>query len=177
MTSTFVARQSPLPDGNLRERWDSEKFRQLTVFQKSGILCDIEIRVGREDAIDERTFFCHRNLLAAASAYFERMFVGAMKESEAKVIRIERIEGVQLQSDADAFQLIIDYIYSSPQFQVTRDNVHDLICCANFFQVRRCHQMCVYKREESVSTCAGTRGQMDSILGSAYRSRMTEILC
>ncbi len=104
------------------------KFRTFGAFQKSGTFCDVTVIVG------ERSFFCHRIILAADSPYFLAMFDGKMKESQQDKVTV-RIEGVSSEAQGDTFQKVVDCIYSSEEFQVTSENVCNLLSAANFFQV------------------------------------------
>ncbi len=106
----------------------SETFRELAAFQKSGTLCDVTIKVG------EQKIRCHRNLLAAASPHFRAMFCGNMKESKQKEVAIE-IGGVPPESQAETLQNVVDCIYRSVDFQITNENVSNLLSAADFLQV------------------------------------------
>ena len=55
--------------------------------------------------VDNQTFPAHRNVLAASSDYFYKMFTTEMKEKNDKVIPIHSIT-------SDAFNILLDAIYS-----------------------------------------------------------------
>ncbi len=104
-------------------------LRKMGRFQQRGKYCDVVVRVGCG------RFRCHRAVLAAASPFFEVMFSGGLKESGEAEVPIEHIEGVPPGELAGTFQLLIDFIYNSDQFQISLDNCMNLMYTGNYFQV------------------------------------------
>eukprot|EP00058_Branchiostoma_floridae_P006359 XP_002591847.1 hypothetical protein BRAFLDRAFT_59929 [Branchiostoma floridae] len=77
--------------------------------------------------VSGREIPCHRNVLAACSGYFRAMFCNAHLESKEHKVTIE-------EQSANAFQLLVDYAYTS-RVTITEDNAVELMEAANFFQI------------------------------------------
>ncbi len=114
---------------NERSALSDEKFRMLASFQPIGMFCDVELEVGNQ------RFSCHRVILASASPIFKVMFGGEMKESREEMVKMEHIEGVPAEEQAECFQLVLDFIYSSDQFRITAKNCANLMFAGNYFEV------------------------------------------
>lgn len=93
-----------------------------------GFLCDVEIRV------DDRTFPCHRILLAASIPYFRSMFSSAMLETKQRQIEIKDIS-------AQAFEQLLDYVYTG-SISITIDTAQPLLYAASILQMDRVCTAC-----------------------------------
>ena len=61
----------------------SKLLQGLSLLQKEGTLCDVELQV------EGKSLLAHRALLAAASPYFSAMLTGGFCESDAKTISLK----------------------------------------------------------------------------------------
>ncbi len=106
--------------------WESVVgFGAFDLFRRSQVLCDVVVIVGG------KRFPYSRFVLAAHSLYFRTMFTGLMSESQHKEVTI----GAEI--SAETFELILLYMGSSEQFQISAANVSSLFSAANYMQVRR----------------------------------------
>ena len=83
--------------------------------------CDVYLQV------DDQTFPAHRNVLAASSDYFYKMFTTEMKEKNDKVIPIHDIT-------SDAFKILLDAIYTG-KLMLSENNLADILTAASLTQV------------------------------------------
>ncbi|OWF54667.1 kelch-like protein 24 [Mizuhopecten yessoensis] len=95
---------------------------------KDGRHTDVEIIVG------DKTFNCHKTVLAAVSPYFDAMFSSGMRESLDGVVTLHNI-------DKEIFERILDFVYCGERV-VTVENAQELIKAAAIFQVRYLHDKC-----------------------------------
>ncbi len=77
--------------------------------------------------VGEKTFPCHRSVLAATIPYFRSMFSSEMKESRQKQIEIRDISSA-------AFEQILSYVYTAT-LNFTANNVHQLLYAACILRV------------------------------------------
>ena len=77
------------------QRLLSRLYSQFT----SELFCDVRLIVG------DRTFNVHRNVLSAASIYFEAMFAGNLQESKSDTITIHDISPLILEK-------LLQFIYT-----------------------------------------------------------------
>ncbi len=110
-----------------RAEWRSEQFgaAALDEFRRSATLSDVQVVIG------ERTFSCHRVILASQSLYFRGMFTGEMRESREQQVRID----AEVLSP-DTFERILNHVYGSEHFQLSAENVTEIFYAADFLQVR-----------------------------------------
>ena len=87
-----------------------------------------------EIVVDDRTFQCHKTILAAVSPYFDAMFASGMKEAIDGVVHIHDVSGA-------IFENILNFIYTGQRL-VTTDNVEELLKAAAVFQVKFLHDKC-----------------------------------
>ncbi|XP_017060212.1 kelch repeat and BTB domain-containing protein 7-like [Drosophila ficusphila] len=55
--------------------------------------------------VEDQSFACHKNILAVASEFFERMFLGKFQESQSGEIRLNEVK-------AETFSHFLQYVYS-----------------------------------------------------------------
>jgi hypothetical protein len=96
---------------------------------KSKSFCDVTVRV------KDRDFLTHRYVLAAFSPYFRAMFSSGMAESHQKVITLN-------EADPDMFSEILSFCYTG-KFEITCNNVCELLVAANFFDIPSIRGHCV----------------------------------
>ena len=82
--------------------------------------------------IEEKEFFCHRNVLAATSPYFKAMFTTALTESKQDRINIYEL-------DATSFGLIVQYAYTGC-LEITKTNVQNVLGAASLLQISAIHK-------------------------------------
>ncbi|KAH3792837.1 hypothetical protein DPMN_146336 [Dreissena polymorpha] len=94
----------------------------------SGRHTDIEILV------QDRSFHCHRVVLAAVSRYFDAMFASGMRECKDGLVRLQDIE-------YNTFVDILDFVYSG-KLNICEENAEELLRAATLFQIAPLHQKC-----------------------------------
>uniref|UniRef100_A0A3P9JNH2 BTB domain-containing protein n=1 Tax=Oryzias latipes TaxID=8090 RepID=A0A3P9JNH2_ORYLA len=123
--------QSTLLQDGLKELLNENKF------------VDCTLKVG------DRSFPCHRLIMAACSPYFREIFFtedGKEAEDTKEVI----LEDV----NPSILDMIIQYLYSA-EIDLTDDNVQDIIAVANRFQIPSVFTVCVnyLQKKLSLSNC------------------------
>ncbi|KPP68432.1 kelch repeat and BTB (POZ) domain containing 10-like [Scleropages formosus] len=106
-------------------------------------LVDCILKVG------DRSFPCHRLIMAACSPYFRDLFSsedGQQVESSKEVV----LEDV----DATAMDTVVNYLYSA-EMDLTDENVQDIFAVANRFQIPSVFTACVnyLQRKLSLANC------------------------
>lgn len=99
--------------------------------------------------IDEQTFDCHKNVLAATSPYFRAMFTTELRESKCSHVQLHEV-------DAECVQLIIDYAYTG-ELIINRGNAQNLLVAASLYQITAVKEACAKFMESQldVSNCVG----------------------
>ncbi|XP_041358359.1 kelch-like protein 8 [Gigantopelta aegis] len=105
-----------------------DSFKTLLEFYESGHLCDVELKVG------DKSFKCHRTVLACASLYFRAMFTSEMAESKQGVVTIYDI-------DENAMEKLIRFVYTS-KISLTTDNVQSILYASSILQIEAVAQAC-----------------------------------
>lgn len=123
--------QSTLLQDGLKELLNENKF------------VDCTLKVG------DRSFPCHRLIMAACSPYFRDIFFtedGKEVENTKEVV----LEDV----NPSILDMIIQYLYSA-EIDLTDDNVQDIIAVANRFQIPSVFTVCVnyLQKKLSLSNC------------------------
>ncbi|XP_060888216.1 kelch-like protein 41b [Labrus mixtus] len=123
--------QSTLLQDGLKELLNENKF------------VDCTLKVG------DRSFPCHRLIMAACSPYFREIFFtedGKEVENTKEVV----LEDV----NPSILDMIIQYLYSA-EIDLTDDNVQDIIAVANRFQIPSVFTVCVnyLQKKLSLSNC------------------------
>lgn len=100
-------------------------------------------------AVDEKEFFCHKNVLAISSPFFMALFSTNMSESHQEKITLKEIDSLSM-------ELVLDYIYTGEVF-MTEETVQDLLSAANRFQLLPLRAGCAdfMRRHITVSNCIG----------------------
>ena len=78
--------------------------------------------------VEDETFNAHRNVLAAVSDYFRKMFTIDMKEENNQVISIKFVT-------ARAFKEILDSIYTN-RIVLSEDNLTEILHAASMMQIK-----------------------------------------
>jgi len=123
--------QSTLLQDGLKELLNENKF------------VDCTLKVG------DRSFPCHRLIMAACSPYFrEIFFTEDGKEAE------DTNEVVLEDVNPSILDMVIQYLYSA-EIDLTDDNVQDIFAVANRFQIPSVFTVCVnyLQKKMSVSNC------------------------
>lgn len=123
--------QSTLLQDGLKELLSENKF------------VDCTLKVG------DRSFPCHRLIMAACSPYFREVFFtedGKEVESPKEVV----LEDV----NPSVLNMIVKYLYSA-EIDLTDDNVQDIMAVANRFQIPSVFTVCVnyLQKKISLSNC------------------------
>jgi len=90
--------------------------------RRSGEFCDIVLRV------NNRRYYAHRAVLAAASPYFRTMFTASMKEQDSAEVDLS--QSVLVDAD-DSFKRVLDFMYCG-DIEINVDNVEDVLRIADF---------------------------------------------
>lgn len=77
--------------------------------------------------MDDKTFKCHKNVLAGSCPYFDAMFASEMVETTLQEIQLHEIS-------SEAMELLIDYCYTA-QITIEERNVQQLLPAACLLQV------------------------------------------
>lgn len=119
-------------------------FGYLDKMRKKGELCDITL------IANEREVKAHRAVLAAASPYFESMFVGEFSEPEGEPIYIEEV-------DEDTLVAMVDFAYTA-SIKLTDRNVYFIFEAAELFQFSGLRAACFkfFKQQMNQSNCIRT---------------------
>ena len=96
-----------------------ELMKRLNIHRKQEYLCDITLV-----SIDNIEFKAHRNVLSAASPYFDKLLQSNMKENREGIVRFEEISGSVLKD-------VLEFIYSGT-VDVTQENAEKLIAAGNY---------------------------------------------
>lgn len=92
---------------------------------------------------ESRNFSIHKCVVAAASAFFQKLFSSKMKESYESKVNISNVS-------AEIMEVILDFIYTSV-LNISDDNVYDLLCAADYFQMQSIKDFCSFYLKESTS--------------------------
>lgn len=103
-------------------------FDALEEMYFSGRHTDIEI------IVQDKSFRCHKVVLATVSQYFDAMFLSGMRECYDGVVRLQEI-------DSSTFVDILDFIYSG-KLNICTENAEDLLRASTLFQLKMLHNKC-----------------------------------
>ena len=96
-----------------------ELMKRLNIQRKQDYLCDITL-VSK----DNSKFKAHRNVLSAASPYFDKLLQSNMKDNREGIVRFEEISGSVLED-------VLEFIYIGT-VEVTQENAEELIAAGNY---------------------------------------------
>ena len=96
-----------------------ELMKRLNIQRKQDYLCDITL-VSK----DNSKFKAHRNVLSAASPYFDKLLQSNMKKNREGIVRFEEISGSVLED-------VLEFIYIGT-VEVTQENAEELIAAGNY---------------------------------------------
>ena len=99
--------------------------------------------------VQDQSFYCHRNVLAATSPYFRAMFTTDLTERRQERIHLHEV-------DPSSVELVIDYSYTG-QIEITKQNAQNLLAVASLFQISPIHKACARFMETQldVTNCVG----------------------
>ena len=97
----------------------------------NGKYCDVRVR------FKEKTFDCHRLILASMSSYFDNMFNSSSET-------ISTSDDVVLNDDIDAasFEEILQHLYDGSQPVINASTVYGLFCTSQLLEVNEIVGMC-----------------------------------
>jgi hypothetical protein len=103
-----------------------------------------------EIVVENKTFHCHRLVLAAMSPYFDAMFSSGMIESQNHKVNIQNVP-------SGTFDLIIKFIYGG-NLELDEENVGDLLQASVMMQIKCLQERCEEFMMSKVDTenCIGT---------------------
>lgn len=84
--------------------------------------------------VGEKTFKCHKFMLAAVSTYFDAMFSSGMRESVSGEVTFPEM-------DPDLFDCVIKFVYSG-DIELTIDNGVEILSIASVLQIKMLQQIC-----------------------------------
>jgi len=90
--------------------------------RKTGEFCDVVL------CVNNRRYYAHRAVLAAASPYFRSMFTASMKEQDSSEVDLS--QSVLIDAD-DSFKRVLDFMYCG-DIEINVDNVEDVLRIADF---------------------------------------------
>lgn len=138
----------------------SSRFLQtLNEMRLRGDLCDVSLKVGKED------FIAHRVVLAANSPYFNAMFASFFAETEKPEIVLREVEPAGVKA-------ILDYFYTGT-IEINSLNFEALFTTANLWQIEFVLQTCenFLEQELSTSNCLGIQILVNADLSFTERLR------
>lgn len=114
----------------------------LELYEKEQ-LCDVEIIVG------EKSFKCHRMILACVSQYFRIMFTSEMSESRQETVTIHDI-------DESAMEKLVKFAYTS-KIHLSVDTVQPILYAASILQIETVAKACCefMKKHLHPTNCIG----------------------
>ena len=87
-----------------------------------------------EIIVEDKSFRCHKVVLASVSQYFDAMFSSGMRECHDGVVRLKGIEYT-------TFVDILDFVYSG-KLNICTENAEELLRAATLYQIKLLHQKC-----------------------------------
>ncbi|GCB66890.1 hypothetical protein scyTo_0007958 [Scyliorhinus torazame] len=99
---------------------------------------DCSLKVGN------RSFACHRLVLAACSPYFREYFFSEESEKKKGEVVLEDV-------DENVVELMLNYLYSS-EIELSDENVQDIFAASSRFQIPSVFTLCVTYLQENLST-------------------------
>ncbi|XP_072018721.1 kelch-like protein 28 [Amphiura filiformis] len=113
-----------------RNFYGKNMMKLFHTFQKQDNFCDITINIGG------RSFHAHKMVLAAASPYFESMFLGAFVESSKSTVDID--------GDGWAFEKLLEYAYTGDlaDLHLTEDTIVGVLKLACYMQFEKIVDEC-----------------------------------
>lgn len=123
--------------------WGTNLLRGFSKLYKEREFVDITL------VVDNREFYCHKNVLAISSPFFMALFSTDMSESNQEKITLKEIDSLTM-------ELVLDYIYTGEVF-LTEETVQDLLSAANRFQLIPLRKGCAdfMRKHITVSNCIG----------------------
>lgn len=122
---------------------EQPRMYQQTLLQDG--LCDLLEHDKFVDCVlkvQEKTFPCHRLVLAASSPFFKAMFLSDLEESKKREIVLKDVE-------PDVLEMILRYLYTS-DINLTEQNVQDIFMVANMYQIPSIFSVCVSYLQEKL---------------------------
>ena len=119
-----------------------ELMKRLNIHRKQDYLCDITLV-----SIDNIEFKAHRNVLSAASPYFDKLLQSNMQENREGIVRFEEISGSVLKD-------VLEFIYSGT-VDVTQENAEKLIAAGNYL----IRDLGKWRGNQSLQRCTGRTGE------------------
>ena len=102
-----------------RASYRMELTKRLNMQRKQDHLCDVTLVTN-----DDKEFKAHRNVLSAASPFFDKLFESDMKENREGIARFEEITGSVMED-------VLEFVYTG-SVEITQENSEDLIAAANY---------------------------------------------
>lgn len=115
---------------------EQPRMYQQTLLQDG--LCDLLENDKFVDCVlkvQDKTFPCHRLVLAASSPFFKAMFLSDLEESKKHEIVLKDVE-------PSVMGMILRYLYTS-EISLTEQNVQDIFMVANMYQIPSIFSVCV----------------------------------
>lgn len=115
---------------------EQPRMYQQTLLQDG--LCDLLENDKFVDCVlkvQDKTFPCHRLVLAASSPFFKAMFLSDLEESKKREIVLKDVE-------PGVLGMILRYLYTS-DISLTEQNVQDIFMVANMYQIPSIFSVCV----------------------------------
>lgn len=122
---------------------EQPRMYQQTLLQDG--LCDLLENDKFVDCVlkvQDKTFPCHRLVLAASSPFFKAMFLSDLEESKKREIVLKDVE-------PGVMGMILRYLYTS-DISLTEQNVQDIFMVANMYQIPSIFSVCVSYLQEKL---------------------------
>ena len=128
--------------------YQNEEHRSC-ILDEMKSMYDEQLLVDVEICVEDKTFFCHRNVLAAASPFFKALLTTQLRESQANVVHLREV-------DVTSVMLIIEYAYTG-SVRITKANAQNLLVAASLYQFLTVLEACgrFMETQLDVSNCIG----------------------
>ena len=134
---------------SMDDLWFENDSHRSSVLESMKYMFDNRLLVDVTICVNDRRFYCHRNVLAATSPYFRAMFTTSLLESHQNEIHIHEV-------DIESVVLVIDYAYTG-SVRITKYNAQNLLVAASIFQITPIFEACARFMETQleVANCVG----------------------
>jgi len=158
MEKPVIKAERKPPDPSNKKSYGRSEFavrllENLSELRKYDQLCDVELSSGLDSQNEEdpKVILAHRNVLAAATPYFNAMFTSGLMESEFeerssrgedKDGKKDKRQRIVLQSiEHKPLEAVVDFMYSG-KLSLCQENVQDILVAADMIELKEVVEIC-----------------------------------
>lgn len=138
----LLADETNVSKADIGNAYARRLLSNFNALRNDSSLCDVEIVAGwssngnsNSNQSNQRIFYAHRTILAAASPYFNAMFTAGLAEAH-------NHQRIVLQSMSDSsLEGILSFVYSG-DVSINRDNVQELMIAGDMIELQEVVQLC-----------------------------------